>query len=145
MSNLVICISDFDKFKNDFTNKALINNLVNSSKKVHLFHAFEKTFYNNEFSPFSWPDQKDFPEIEKKVTDKLKECGKELGIKADALVVSANICENANEEILHYLKDVKADTCVVATRKVGSLSEVFQSSTTDFLVRYASCNTVVLK
>lgn len=145
MNNLVICVGDFDKFEKDFVGKSILNNMIKSAKKVHLYHCFEITFYNNEFSQYSWPDQKDFPEIEKAVKSKLNECASKLGLKSDEVEISCSIESDAKEAVKHYLKDIKAEACVVATKQVGSVSEIFQSSFTDYLTRFAPCDTLVLK
>ncbi len=145
MKNLVICISDFDKFDEDYLRKEAVDSVIASAKKVHLLHVFETTFYNNEFSQYSWPDQKDYPEIKSKVEEKLKECSTKLGLKDDQVEISCLINDNVKDSIKSYLEDIKADMAVMATRQVGSFSEIFQSSLADYLIRMSPCNILILK
>lgn len=49
------------------------------------------------------------------------------------------------EKVIEYLKEVKADLVITATRGKHGIEGLFSSSFTDHLVKHAPCNVLTLR
>lgn len=145
MKNVVICASlneeSLDLIKS-LKNSPLLNNT-----KIHLVHCFEIQVYTSDFSPFIYPTEDKYPEIEKATLKILEGLAKDM-CSADQLknvVKHVFFTQSPKQKIREYLNDKKADLVIVATRGKHGIEGLFSSSFAEHLVKYSPCDVHILR
>ena len=90
---VVVCIDDMKNFLKTYEKKESFTDELNA-QDVTFLHVFEKTFYNDEFSQYSWPSEDLYSEIKEKVNERLKKIADgflKLIINKDSLEFRENI------------------------------------------------------
>lgn len=143
MKNIVIC-ADLNQNSLD-TLKNVPRDLDFLNTTVHLVHVFEIHMYNADIVPVIYPTEVQYPDIEKSTLSILDKLGSDLGIPADRVITKCFFSHSREERISSYLKDVKADLVVVATRGKHGIEGFFSSSLADFLCKYSPCDVLVVR
>lgn len=140
MKKITICVDLNDIcFKNL---KKLKNNPLLKDAEVHLVHFFEIQVYTAEFTPFVFPTQDQYPEIEKSTIAALNNLEKELYLTAQKKCLFVH----STEEAVHdYIKTNKSDLVIVSTQGKHGLEGFLHSSFTDYLVKYSPCDVYVVR
>ncbi|WP_372653077.1 universal stress protein [Halobacteriovorax sp.] len=145
MKNVVICCSLEDE--NIELLKELKGNTAIENATLHFVHIFEIHVYTSDFSPYIFPSEEKYPEIEeasKKVMRSVAEyvCTPEELKKSQ---VECYFAYSPKQKITEYLMDVKADVVVVASKPKHGIEGLFSSSFTEHLVKYSPCDVHVLR
>lgn len=140
MKKITICVDLNDLcFKNL---KKLAGNPILKDAEIHLVHFFEIQVYTAEFTPFVFPNQDQYPEIEKSTIQALSNLEKDLNIQATKKCLFVH----SPEEAVHdYLKDTKSNLVVVSTQGTHGIEGFFHSSFTDYLTKYSPCDVYVVR
>lgn len=144
MKKIVLLVENSDEFLEEYTNLDEFNKVVNG-EELHLLRVFEKSYYNDEFSEYSWPPEEKFPEIQEKVKNKLATFGKKIELTPKSTVVHCLIEDESYDSTVHFLKSIDADLVAVATRGLSGLPGLFTSSMTDHLIKFSPCPVFVFR
>ena len=141
---VVVCIDDMKNFLETYEKKeSFIDEL--KAQDVTFLHVFEKTFYNDEFSQYSWPSEDLYSEINEKVNERLKKIADGFSNVVNSSKTACIIEDDARQAVTQYLKVNKADKVIVFARGLSQLEELFLSSMTEHLVRTAPCPILVMR
>ncbi|WP_127715882.1 universal stress protein [Halobacteriovorax sp. HLS] len=145
MKNVVICCSLEDE--NIELIKTLKGNPLLENAKLHFVHIFEIHVYTSDFSPYIFPSEDKYPEIEKATKEILSGVAKEV-CTADELKnsqIENYFAYSPKQKISDYLTEVDADLVIVASKQKHGIEGLFSSSFTDHLVKYSACDIHVLR
>jgi nucleotide-binding universal stress UspA family protein len=143
MKNIVLC-ADLNEVSLQRL-KSIHQELDLKHAKVHIVHVFEIQYYVAEFTPYVFPSEDQYKEMEKSTLAILAKLGKDLGINESNLELKCFFARSSDEKLLEYLKASNADLAVVATRGKHGVEGLFSSSLTDFLCKYSPCDILVLR
>lgn len=109
---------------------------VKESKLV-VAHFFEKTYYNGEFSDFSWPDKIKENEIIERVVEFLK--GEMNRVLSDVVEYESycKLSESPKRDCIQYIKENNISMVIVANRRLSGLEGVFSGSFTDHITKFS--------
>jgi nucleotide-binding universal stress UspA family protein len=145
MRNVVICCSLEDENINLL--KSLKGNPLLENAKLHFVHIFEIHVYTSDFSPYIFPSEEKYPEIEKASKQILGSIANEVCTE-DELNKTELECYFAyspKQKISDYLVEVDADLVIVASKQKHGIEGLFSSSFTEHLVKYSSCDVHILR
>lgn len=145
MKNVVICCSLEDE--NIELLKSLKGNPLLENAKLHFVHIFEIHVYTSDFSPYIFPSEEKYPEIETASKNILKGIASSVCTE-DELKNSELECYFAyspKQKITEYIDEVDAELVVVASKQKHGIEGLFSSSFTEHLVKYSSCNIHILR
>lgn len=143
MDNLVIC-ADLNQSSID-TLKTLNPHLLQQSARIHFLHVFEIHMFNADLVPVIFPAEVQYPDLETSARGILANLAAEMKIAQDKHAIHCFFAHSREEKIISFLREVKADMVVVATRGKHGLEGFFNSSMADFLSKYSPCDVLVLK
>ena len=143
MKNYVLCATlEEDCLK---VLKTLKSDIDLKHATIHLVTVVEIQIYNSELSPVVYPTELQFADIEKSVTKRLLDLQHALGLEDHRTVIKCFFEFNREKKILSYLKEVKADLVVTATRGKHGIEGFFSSSFTDYLTKFSPCDILVMR
>lgn len=143
MKNIVIC-ADLNENSLD-TIKTLQHDIDLKGATLHFVHAFEIRLYNADMVPVIFPTEAQYPDIEKSTLSILSKLAQDVGAKEDQVQLKCFFTHSREQQINSYLKEVKADMVVIATRGKHGIEGLFSSSLADFLCKYSPCDVLVLR
>jgi nucleotide-binding universal stress UspA family protein len=143
MKNIVICADLKEESLNRI--KSLHDDIDLKHSKVHLIHVFEIQYYVSEFTPYVYPTEDQYSEMESSAVSILSKLGADLGISKENLEVKCFFAKSREEKITEYLESSKANMVVSATRGRHGVDGFFSSSLTDYLCKYSPCDVLVLR
>lgn len=145
MKNIVICASLNDDSLGLL--KQLKGNDLLKDAKLHFVHCFEIQIYTSDFSPYVFPTEETYPEIEKSTVAILKNVAKEVCTETQFKNADFKcfFSHSPKEKVREYLKEEKADLVVVATRGKHGIEGLFSSSFAEHLLKYSPCDIHVLR
>ena len=141
MSKVVLCVTLNDDSLDQM--KKLKGTPLLAYDEVHLVHCFEVQMYNSDFSPFIYPTEEQYPEIEKAGLEILKSLSE--NIKASNPELKVFFSQSPHQKMIEYLQEIKADLAVVATRGKHGIEGLFSSSFADHLIKYSPCDIYVIR
>jgi hypothetical protein len=114
--------------------------------EIHLIHVFNTISYAVGFAeaPLIYPVEEDRRNIEKAVLGRLETLWLDVlpvGFRGKA-IFKCLFHEDPKQKFANYLDEIKADLCIVATRKRRGL---FESSFAHYLEKHAHAHLIVLK
>lgn len=114
---------------------------------VHLIHVFETVYYHFDLSAIVYPREDEIPEIENKINAELIHLKNKIlpHPYKNHFVSKCFFDVDAKEKVVNYLKEVGAETLVVATRGKKGLEGVFDSSFAQYMCKHAPCSVLVLR
>jgi nucleotide-binding universal stress UspA family protein len=112
------------------------NNLI-------IAHCFEIQPYVSELSPYFYPSEDQYPEIESATTVILKNLATALGRPHSQTKVFFSF--SSKQRLTHFLKEANADLAIVATRGKHGIEGLFSSSFSDHLIKYSPCDIYILR
>lgn len=144
MKNVVVCV---DLNENSLgTLKKVRKDLNFNQTTLHFVHVFEIHMYNAEIVPVVYPNEVQYPEIEKSALQILQKLATEITSDSQAsFTVKCFFSHSREEKIVHYINEVNADLVVVATRGKHGIEGFFSSSLADFLCKYSPCDVLVIR
>ncbi len=110
---------------------------------VSVFKTIDYTYGLGEFS-LVFPVSDDRKSIEENILSKLKKISDRVtpnGFKG-SIYHHCLFDENPKEKFCHYIKEMKADTVIVAARKKRGL---FESSFTNYVAKHTEADVIILK
>ena len=144
MKKVVVLIDDADEFLEHYRDLAVLREVAQGAD-VHYLNVFEKTYYNNEFSEYSWPPAEKFPEIVQKMEQKLARLNDRIDLGAEKVEFHCLVESGAADVVIDFLRGQKADLCVVATRGIQGILSVFVSSMAEHLLKFSPCPVLALR
>lgn len=143
MKNIVLCVDLNEESMNRLKN--IHHDIDLKHAKVHLVHVFEVQYYVSEFTPYVFPSEDQYAEMEKSTLEILEKLGKDLGVAKENLEMKCFFSRSNEEKVLDYLKSSNANMVVVATRGKHGIDGLFSSSFTDYLCKYSPCDVLVVR
>ncbi|GAB4412848.1 MAG: hypothetical protein OHK0056_18230 [Bacteriovoracaceae bacterium] len=145
MKNVVLCAS-LNEESIDLL-KTLKGSPLLNGNKIHLVHCFEIQVYTSDFSPFIYPTEDKYHEIESACLKILDNLASEICTADQMKNVEKHVyfTQSPKQKIRDYLKEKKADLVVVATRGKHGIEGLFSSSFAEHLVKYAPCDVHILR
>jgi len=145
MKNVVICAALNDESLDLL--KTLKDSPLLQGNKIHIIHCFEIQIYTSDFSPFIYPTEDKYPEIESatlKILDGLASsiCTPEQLKNTEKHVY---FTQSPKQRVHEYLDEKKADLVIVATRGKHGIAGLFSSSFAEHLVKYSPCDVHILR
>jgi len=137
MKNVVICVSLNDESLDNLAQ--LKGDQILKDAKVHLVHCFEIQVYTSDFSPYIYPTEDKYPEIEAATLKILDSLQGRLGLEGK-VEKKCFFSQSPKQRLKEYLEESKADLCVVATRGKHGIQGLFSSSFAEHLVKYSPCD-----
>jgi len=113
--------------------------------KIHIIHCFEIQVYTADFSPFIYPSPEQYPELISSATGVLENFATELGISKDNLNIKVLFSKTPKESIIEYIKEVKADLSIVATRGLHGIEGLFASSFAEYLIKHSPSDVYIIR
>lgn len=145
MKEIVLCATLTDQSLNllkEFKSSPLLE-----GAKIHIVHCFEVQVYTNEFSPYIYPTEDKYPELTEAAQTVLQ--GVEDALKEKhphtEFIKEVYFTQSPKQRMKEYLKEIKADLVVVATRGKHGIEGLFTSSFAEFLVKYSPCDIHILR
>jgi len=116
------------------------------SSELHFVSVFKTIDYTYGLGEFSlvFPVSDDRKAIEENILNKLKKISAEMtpvGFKG-SIFHHCLFDENPKEKLCQYIKELKADTVIVAARKKRGL---FESSFTNYVAKHSEADVIILK
>jgi nucleotide-binding universal stress UspA family protein len=142
MKNVVICVSLNDDSLDHLAK--LAGDAILNDAKVHLVHCFEIQVYTSDFSPYIYPTEDKYPEIEAATLKILNNLQDQLGLKEN-VEKKCFFSQSPKQRIKEYLEESNADLCVVATRGKHGIQGLFSSSFAEHLVKYSPCDLHIMR
>ncbi len=143
MRNIVVCADLTEESLKRI--KSLHEDIDLKHAKVHLLHVFEIQYYVSEFTPYVFPSEDQYADMEKSALSILEKLGADLGIAKENLLMKVYFAKSREEKISEYLDSAKPNLVVAATRGKHGIDGLFSSSLTDYLVKYSPCDVLVLR
>jgi nucleotide-binding universal stress UspA family protein len=145
MKNVVVCCSLEDE--NIELLKSLKGSPLLENAKLHFVHIFEIHVYTSDFSPYVFPSEEKYPEIEAASKEILTSIANEVCTEEELKQtdIECYFAYSPKQKISDYLVEVNADLVIVASKQKHGIEGLFSSSFTEHLVKYSSCNLHVLR
>ena len=146
-NTVVVCVSLKDERETDEL-KSLAGSSFLNDAEIHFVYVFKQNLYFNELSPYTFPNEEQFPSIEQAVEKILENVAKNIIPDPRSVSKIHFHCLFNNDpklRMVEFLKDVKADLAVCSIRAAQGIESVFMSSFTDYLCKFAPCNVLVVK
>lgn len=145
MKNVVICCSLEDE--NIELLKALKGNNALENAKLHFVHIFEIHVYTSDFSPYIFPSEDKYPEIEEASKKVMKNIADEVCTPSERekSQIECYFAYSPKQKITEYLLDVNADVVIVASKQKHGIEGLFSSSFAEHLVKYSPCDVHILR
>ncbi|MDD0853394.1 universal stress protein [Halobacteriovorax sp. GB3] len=145
MKNIVICASLNDHSLDLL--KLLKGNDLLKDAKLHFVHCFEIQIYTSDFSPYVFPTEEKYPEIETSSKAILGNLAKEICTEEQLKNADFQcfFSHSPKERVREYLKESNADLVVVATRGKHGIEGLFSSSFAEHLLKYSPCDIHIMR
>ena len=145
MKNVVICCSLEDE--NIELLKALKGKSALEDATLHFVHIFEIHVYTSDFSPYIFPSEDKYPEIEEASKKVMRTVAENVCTPSELekSKVECYFAYSPKQKITEYLQEVGADLVVVASKQKHGIEGLFSSSFTEHLVKYSPCDVHILR
>lgn len=143
MKNYVLCTTLDNECLNSLKNIRHKVDLKNTI--VHIVTVVKLNIYHIDLSPYIYPTEIQYANMEMKAIDKMKDLGDSLGLDSDKIVYKCFFEYDKKEIIKKYIEEVNADLVVVATRGKYGIPGLFSSSLADFLCKFSPCDIFVMR
>lgn len=143
MKNIIVCADLNEDSLNRL--RSLKEDIDLKHSKLHILHVFEIQYYVSEFTPFVFPTEDQYFEMEKSTLSILEKLGSDLGIAKENLITKCFFAKSREEKITEYLKASDAHMVVCATRGKHGVDGFFSSSLTDYLCKFSPCDVLALR
>jgi len=146
MKKIVICVSNTDEKLLSQIKLLKGSSLLESDAEIHFVSVFKEGTYIEGLVPHNFPSTEQYDEIKDTINKILKELANEVLGPAHKKVIQKCLFHNSPKiEIINYLKEVKADVVVCATRKNHGIEDLFLSSFTEHLCKFSPCDIYVIR
>lgn len=112
---------------------------------IHVVTVIRLNIYHIDLSPYIYPTEIQYANLENKAVEIMRELGDSLGIDSSRITYKCFFEYKKKEIIKAYLEEVKADLVVVATRGKYGIPGLFSSSLADFLCKFSPCDVLVMR
>ena len=145
MRNIAIC-SSLNEESVDLL-KTLKGDPLLEGANLHFIHCFEIQVYTSDFSPYIYPTEDKYPELEegaKKVLETLRDSITTPEEK-ERSTLNVFFSQSPKQKVKEYLEESKTDLVIVATRGKHGIEGLFSSSFAEHLVKYSPCDVHILR
>lgn len=142
MKNVVICASLNDESLKNL--ESLKGDPILQNARIHLVHCFEIQVYTSDFSPYIYPTEEKYPEIESATLKILENLAAKI-VPESEVVKKCFFSQSPKQKVKEYLEEIDADLCIVATRGKHGIKGLFSSSFAEHLVKYSPCDLHILR
>ena len=145
MKNVVICASLNDDSLNLL--KSLKGSPLLENTRIHLVHCFEVHVYTSDFSPYVYPTEDKYPELEEASKKVLSGLVNEICTEEEKKNTESHVffTQSPKQKMKEYLEESNADMVIVATRGKHGIEGLFSSSFAEHLVKYSPCDVHILR
>ncbi|MEA9355775.1 universal stress protein [Bacteriovorax sp. PP10] len=112
---------------------------------VHIVTVVKLNIYQIDLSPYIYPTEIQYANLELKAIEIMKKLGESLNIDSSQIIYQCFFEYNKKETIKTYLEKINADLVVVATRGKYGIPGLFSSSFADFLCKFSPCDILVMR
>lgn len=112
---------------------------------VHIITIVKLNIYHIDLSPYIYPTEIHYANLEFKAIEMMKTLGNSLGIDQEKIIYKCFFEYKKKEIIKTYLENVQADLVVLATRGKYGIPGLFSSSLADFLCKFSPCDILVMR
>lgn len=142
---IVVCVSLHDESIDLL--KSLKNFDWKESDTVHFVHCFKKELFTNDFTPYTYPSEEDYDEINQSIKEILTNLGKEVigNFPVKQKIYQSFVSYSPKDRITDYLKESKATLAIVATRGKHGIEGLFSSSFAEHLIRFSPSDLYILR
>lgn len=113
--------------------------------QIHIITIVEIQVYNLELTPYVYPAESQYAEIEKSALMIMKSLGNSLGIEEKKITYKCFFEYNRESKVKSYLDHVDANLVITATRGKHGVAGFFSSSFTDYLCKFSPCDVLVMR
>jgi nucleotide-binding universal stress UspA family protein len=143
MKNYVLCTTLDNECLN--TLKKISHEVDLKNAIVHIVTVVKLNIYQIDLSPYIYPTEIQYANLEMKAIDIMKKLGDSLNIDSSKIIYKCFFEYKKKEIIKKYLEEVNADLVVVATRGKYGIPGLFSSSFADFLCKFSPCDILVMR
>ena len=143
MKNYVLCTTLDSECIN--TLKRVKHELDFKHTMVHIVTVIKLNIYHIDLSPYIYPTEIQYANLENKAVEMMKELGNALGISEEKIIYKCFFEYKEKEIIKTYLDEISADLVVLATRGKYGIPGLFSSSLADFLCKFSPCDVLVMR
>lgn len=114
---------------------------------IHITHIVKKNITPLEFGLMELPDQNTYREMVPTLNKFLQDEAKKIVPSDYKGEIQFHLASDFNpgEEIIRFIKDVRATLVVVSTRGKHGFEGIFHSSFTEHMIRFAPCDVYVVR
>jgi nucleotide-binding universal stress UspA family protein len=116
---------------------------LNDQCELDFVHIFKQENYPYMMPPTIYPNKEQKGEITKTITEIFQGLTKDLKFKEKRYHVDYN--ESPKEGMVEYLKNNNSDVVISLTREKHGVTDYFSSTFTEYLIKHAPCNVLVLR
>lgn len=143
MKTYVLCTTLDNECLN--TLKKIQNEVDLKNAMVHIVTVVELNIFQIDLSPYIYPAEIQYANLEMKAVDIMKNLGNSLNIDSSKIIYKCFFEYKKKEIIKTYLEEVNADLVAVATRGKYGIPGLFSSSLADFLCKFSPCDVLVMR
>lgn len=114
---------------------------------VHIVHIVKKNITPLEFGLMELPDEKTYQEMVPTLKKFLQDEAKKIVPSDYRGEIQYHLTSdfNPNEQIINFIKQLRAELVIVSTRGKHGFQGLFHSSFTEHMVRFAPCDVYVVR
>lgn len=143
MKNYVLCV------QLDNECPAILSQLKNDIElrhsKIHLVTVVEIKVYSSEFATFTYPVENQYKEIEEAALRTLTNLQHSLNLADSQVEKKCFFDYDPQEKMGNYIKEVKAQLVVTASKGKHGLAGLFSSSFSNYLIKHSPCDVLVMR
>lgn len=143
MKNYVLCATLDNECLN--TLKTIRHEVDLKHANIHIVTVIQLNIYQIDLSPYIYPTEIQYANLELKAIDIMKKLGDSLGVESNRIIYKCFFEYKKKEIIKTYLEEVSADLVVVATRGKYGIPGLFSSSLAEFLCKFSPCDILVMR
>jgi len=114
-----------------------------NESEIDFVHIFKQDSYPYMIPPTIYPSKEQKVEIKKTIEEIFEGLTKTLDFKKKTVHCTFN--DNQKIGVIDYLNENNADLAIVHTREKHGIANYFSSSFTEYLIKHAPCNVLVLR
>lgn len=125
--------------------KHLKKDLDLKNSQIHIITIVKIQLYNFDLTPYIYPTENQYVEIENSAIEIMKGLGDSLGVGNKEIIYKCYFEYDVKTKARHYLQEVAADLVIVSTRGKHGVQGLFSSSFADYLCKFSPCDILVIR
>ena len=143
MKTIVICTTLEEECLNNL--KHLKNELDLTNSQIHIITIVKIQLYNFDLTPYIYPTENQYIEIENSAIEIMKGLGDSLGVASKEIIYKCYFEYDVKTKARYYLEKAAADLVIVSTRGKHGVKGLFSSSFADYLCKFSPCDILVMR